>query len=406
MTQPSEDAERPSDPVGRLSEYGWIVESLPSGAVCLRTSGLRRGCMLGFSVGVLLLLGVFTAFVYFLGSGFWEDAPGDRILLAFLTLMSLLFVGTVGMAVVAIVLQILWLLLVREEWEVDTNRLEIRRRLLGLSWSRHYSNGVLMLESKYTKEAEPFRRLAVNCDGQKHYLIRETAISDHSTGISFGPSRDEIEAIADLLAQHTGWPVIWAEREAAEVVRSIAGRRELPAELRAAGFHADVDEQLRLTIRRHALGQIGCGLIPLVLGGISLIFIVCGVQDMFVDHKLTFGETLWLAPWLMVGLVFVSVGFVIIFSRERWIVDRNLFIIRSQTFGWKSEKQYVDGTFNLLRVSHNTEDGRAWSWELQLQNRAGSVLNALYSDNDDDLPRLLGTVLSQYTGWPLHEVED
>ena len=180
----------------------------------------------------------------------------------------------------------------------------------------------------------------------------------------------------------------------------------MPAELRAAGFRTDVDERLRLRIRRPALGQIGCGLIPLVLGGICLTIVVHIVQDVIADHDFALDGTLWLTPWVMVGVVFVFFGFVISFSRERWIVDRDLFIVRSRLFGWKSEKQYVDGTFNLTRVCTKHEDTTAWHWELQLQNQAGGVLTVLHGDGDDDVPRLLGAVLSECTGWQLHEVED
>lgn len=95
------------------------------------------------------------------------------------------------------VLQFLWLLLAREEWEVGPNRLEIRRRLLGFSWGSQHRDGELLLEANYRKdEARPFWQLAVNSDGRKRYLIREGAISDHGTAIGFKPSRKEVETIA------------------------------------------------------------------------------------------------------------------------------------------------------------------------------------------------------------------
>jgi hypothetical protein len=95
----------------------------------------------------------------------------------------------------------------------------------------------------------------------------------------------------------------------------------------------------------------------------------------------------------------------IIFGRERWTLDRNLLVIRSRLLGWKSEQQFVDGAFSLTRVSRTTEEGTAWSWELQLQNQAGHKLKVLRSAPDDDVPRLLGAVLSHHTGWPLGEAE-
>jgi len=406
MTQPSDDSARPSDPADRMTESGWVIESTESGGVRVRAGATLRRCILGCSFCHLPMVGLFAAVMYFVIGNLWEDAPEEGIALVFLTLISLGIVGTIGIVVSAIVLQILWLLLVREEWEVGTNRLEIRRRLLGFSWGSEHRDGALLLEANYDKgKAQPFWQLAVKSDGRKRYLIREGALSDFGTAIGFKPAPEVVETVAEFLARQTGWSVISAEREAAEAVRSTADRRELPAELRAAGFRADVDERLRLRIRRPALGQIGCGLIPLVLGGICLAVVVHVVQDVIADHELTLDRTLWLTPWVMVGVMFVFFGFVIVFSRERWILDRDLFIVRSRLFGWKSEQQFVDGTFNLSRVSRKTEDGRVWSWELQLQNQAGGVLNALYRDDDDDLPRLLGTVLSEWTGWPLHEVE-
>ena len=406
MTHSNDDSTTRNDPADRMSESGWIIEPTESGGVRMRLGAAVRGCMLGCSFGLLLPLGLFAAFMYFVGGRLWEDPPEDGIPSVFLTLISLGIVGTIGLAVVAIVLQILWLLLVREEWGVGANRLEIRRRLLGFSWGSQHRDGVLLLEANYQKdEARPFWQLAVKSDGQKRYLIREGALSDFGTAIGFKPSREVVEAVAEFLAQHTGWSVISAVREAAEAVRASADRRELLAKLRAAGFRAGLDERLRLTIRQSALGQIGCGLIPLVLGGISLAIIVHIVQYLIGHNDFTLGGALWLTPWLMVGVILVLLGFVIVFSRERWIVDRDRFIVRSRMFGWKSEQQYVDGTFNLTRVSRKTEDGRVWFWELQLQNQAGGVLKNLHSAGDDDVPRLLGTVLSQCTGWALREEE-
>lgn len=66
----------------------------------------------------------------------------------------------------------------------------------------------------------------------------------------------------------------------------------------------------------------------------------------------------------------------------------------------------MDGTFNLARVITKNDDERVWRWELQLQDQAGGVLKDLRSYPDDDVPRLLGAVLSECTGWPLREAED
>lgn len=109
---------------------------------------------------------------------------------------------------------------------------------------------------------------------------------------------------------------------------------------------------------------------------------------------------------LVAGIGFAVLGVVVMFGRERWTLDRDLFIVRSRLFGRKSEQQYVDGTNSLARVCTKHEDERSWPWDLQLENAAGGMLKKLRSDRDDDLPRLLGSLLSRCTGWPLREVED
>jgi hypothetical protein len=313
-----------------------------------------------------------------------------------------LLIGTVGLAVLAIVLGILQLLLVREAWEMEADRLEIRRRLLGFSWGRQFRDGVLLLDAKYGQEAKgPSWQLAVRSEGRKQYLMRQGGV--------FKSSREEVKAIAALLAKHTGWPVTAVEREEAEAVTSAATRRDVPAELRAAGFRAGVDERLRLTIRTPIHGQLLVGIVLAVVGAGWTMFLADHAKSLAQKPAqqplIEFGFFLVIAVGLVLGLAVVAVGVVIIFSRERWVVERNLLVIRSRLSGWKSEQQYVDGTLSLARVSRATEDGTVWSWELRLQNQAGTVLKVLRSDSDDDVPRLLGAVLSHHTGWPLREAE-
>ena len=86
-------------------------------------------------------------------------------------------------------------------------------------------------------------------------------------------------------------------------------------------------------------------------------------------------------------------------------MDRNLLLVRSRIFGWKSEHEYVDGQWMLARVRHASPNRTTWTWQLQLQNPSGRTLKVFCMARDDDLPRLLGTVLSQRTGWPLRETE-
>jgi hypothetical protein len=228
-------------------------------------------------------------------------------------------------------------------------------------------------------------------------------------GRTFHPRREEVQAVADLIAQTTGWTVTLAEHDMAEAVGSAAERHELPAELRAAGFRAGLDERLRLTIRPPARGQLLCGIILVVVGGGWTAFVADMAKPLVRDapQQTLVDLPFLLVPALMVtaGVALAALGVVIIFGRERWIVERNLLVVRSRLFGWKSEEQFVDGAFNLTRVSRTTEDGTAWSWELQLQHQAGCKPKILRSDPDDDVPRLVGAVLSHHTGWLLREAE-
>jgi hypothetical protein len=390
-----------------LSERGWIIESTPLGAVRVRMGAAARACSVGCLFGLLLPLGFFAAFMYFAVGRLWEGAPADEFLLACLTLFSLLLVGAVGLAVAAIVLQIMWLLLVREEWEADTNRLEVRRRLFRFSWGNQYRNGALLVEAQYRESKKPAWRLAVKSDSQTHYLIRETTVLSEHGG--FDSTRELVEAVEDLLAHVTGWPVSSAQGEVEEAARSAAERRELPVGLRAAGFRTGVDERLRATICPPARGQWFLGIILVVLGGGWTALLANGAKSLVQEatqHPLAnFPFLFVMALMLMVGVAAAALGLVIMSSRDCWIVERNLLIVRSRLFGWKSEQQYVDGTFSLMHVSRTTEEGKVWTWRLQVQNQAGRVLKVLRSDQDDDVPRLLGAVLAQRTGWPLCEAE-
>jgi hypothetical protein len=183
----------------------------------------------------------------------------------------------------------------------------------------------------------------------------------------------------------------------------------LPVELRAAGFRTGVDERLRPTICPPARGQWFLGIILVILGSGWTTLLADGakslVQEATQQPLVNFPFLFVMALMLVVGVAAVALGLVIMFSRDRWIAERNLFIVRSRLFGWKSEQQYVDGTLSLMHVSRTTEDGRVWTWRLQVQNQAGRVLKVLRSDKDDDVPRLLGAVLAECTGWPLCEGE-
>jgi hypothetical protein len=409
MTEHGDDLTRPADPGQRLSEYGWIAQRTESGGVRLRMRAALRAGMIGCWLGFLLLLGLFASFMYFVvgkPSGLPPDGGFFRVVEV---LFSLVLAGTIGLVAVAIVLQILWLLVVREQWEVEKNRLEVRRRVLGLPWKEsQYENGALIVEGNYRGTKEPAWHLALKSNGEKHYLIRETRISESG---GFDTTHEAVAAMADVLAQHTGWPVTSVQHEAAETARAAAARAELPADLRKRGFRAGVDERLRLTIRPPALGRLIFGIVLVVLGGGWATLLADGIfsfiqgVDVASRPVVTLPVLLLAVLMPMPGVVAAIFGVVIIIVRECWIPDHDVFVVRSRLFGWKSEQQYVDGTFHLTRVCKATDDGNVWTWELQLQNQAGQVLKALRSDQDDDVPRLLGAVLSERTGWPLHEAE-
>ena len=114
-TTPGNDSERPIDAADRLSEFGWTIEPTESGGVRMRTRAFVRGVMLRPSFCLLLPIGLFASFMVFVVGKLWAGPPEDGIDLVFLTLISLGIVGTIGLVAVGIVLQILWLLLVREE---------------------------------------------------------------------------------------------------------------------------------------------------------------------------------------------------------------------------------------------------------------------------------------------------
>ena len=60
-------------------------------------------------------------------------------------------------------------------------------------------------------DSRAFWRLAVTSGSEKNYLIQERSISERGAGIGFESRREEVKAIANLLAQHKGWPVISAQ---------------------------------------------------------------------------------------------------------------------------------------------------------------------------------------------------
>ena len=391
-----------------LADFGWDSEPTDNGGVRLRRSTRWRGTMMGCSLGILVLMSPIVLAAYFFGKGFWK-APDDGVLGILFLLIPLVFVGGIGLAVTAIVVQILRLALWREEWEASGNLLEVRQRLLGFAWSRQHRHGKLALEPEYDRDRhEPHWRLAVGCDGETHLLIREPAVSVGGAGLG-GASREEAALVAELLARHTGWKTIETPALAGPAVAG--DEDELLSKLRQQRFVVDVDERLRLTIRPPRLGQWIGGLVLLAVGS-GWLWIMAGAVNSFINDAQAQQQPLmqipfWLlmTPMLMAGVGLCALGVAGLFGRERWIVDRNLLLVRSRWFGWKSEHEYIDGQWTLARVRIASPNRTTWTWQLQLQNQSGRTLKVFCLSRDDDLPRLLGTLLSHRTGWPLRETE-
>ena len=393
-----------------LADFGWDSEPADNGGVRLRRNAQWRGTMIGCSLVILLLMSSVVLAVYFFGKGFWK-APDDGVLGVIFLLIPLVFVGGIGLAVTATVVQILRLALWREEWEASPNLLEVRQRLLGFAWSRHHSDGELALEPDYDRDRqEPHWQLAVRSGGEKHWLLREPAISVSVGGAGLGePSREEAALVAEQLSRHTGWKVLETPAVAGPAVAG--DEDELLSKLRQHRFAVDVDERLRLTIRRPKLGQWIGGLVLLCIGS-GWLWFMAGAVSSFVSDAQAQQQPLmqipfWLVmtPMLMAGVGLCALGVASLVGRERWIVDRDVLLIRSRLFGWKFEHEYVDGQWTLSRVRLASAEQTSWTWHLQLQNPSGRTLKVFCMARDDDLPRLLGTVLSQRTGWPLRETE-
>lgn len=395
----------------RLADYGWNIEPTDSGGVRMRTHRVLRIGVLCVSIVLLLILGLFAWLMYGLFSRMGEP-PDEGFSGIFPTLLLVTLLGGIGVPFVGILAHVVWLLFAREEWEVSHNSIAVRRRLLGFRWGATYQDGKLVIEPHYTGGESGFWRLAVKSGGRKNYLIQERAISERGTGIAFESTREESEALAQLLGQYTGWPIITAQEEAEEAVRSAPQPETLPVALIEHGFRIGVDERLRLEVSRPQRSQIGCGIVALLIGNIWLCVVGAGLHS-FSEHVGGVQEVvkdwpflLLITPMLIGGVLIVLLGCVVIFSRERWSIDRNLFVVRSRLFGWTRETQYVAGVINLARVSTKINERTRWTWEVRLEDRTGRLLKKnLYNARDDDIPRQLAVVLSDRTGWPLREAE-
>lgn len=401
------DLAKSEKPAKSLTDFGWIIEPTDAG-VRMRHSTLWYGAMTGCSLVILLVFSPFVIVVWFAGKGFWQGPPDDGVWQILWRLTPLLVAGGGGLIVTLIVVQILRFALLREAWEVGRNSLVVRRRLLGISRSREHRDGELVLEPHYDRDRhDPQWRLAIHGDGEKHFLLPEPMAFGY---MSAADSRTECLAVANVLATHTGWNVRASEVGVEDQMQppAASNEEELLATLQSRRFIADVDEQLRLTIRPPKLGQWIAGLVLLAMG-LGGLWVMAGAVNSFVNDAQAQQQPImqipfWLlmTPMLMVGVGLCALGVAGLFGRERWTVDRNLLLVRSRIFGWSSEHEYVNACWKLAKVRRTDGDGHSYAvWQLQLENQSGRTLKVLHTNRDDDNPRLLGTLLSQRTGWPL-----
>jgi hypothetical protein len=276
---------------------------------------------------------------------------------------------------------------------------------------REFSSGEFLLEPYYDGARKgPKWRLAFVSEGEKHDMLKGSMIR---VGVqSIHDPRAEAAMVSNLLAEHTGWNVSQSAItiEGGWKPPSESNEEELLAALRSRRFLAEVDQQLRLTISPPKLGQRIGGLFVLAvgLGWVSLVgsAVVSFLSEGQPGEKPLFDVFFWLLilPFLMLGTGLCVLGVVTFFSRERWTLDHNLLQTRSRFLGWKKQHEYMNARLKLARVTHTSSKGGSYSvWQLQLENLNGGPLKVLRTDHDDDVPRLLGTLFSLRTGWPLEE---
>lgn len=408
------DAAGPTEnPAFSLADHGWIMEQTDDGGGRLRMSDRCRRVMIAASMTAALLL--FFAVViglWFLRDTIWNAFAAGGEWQVVPMLLPMTFVGLVALSLAGFLWQALRLALWREEWEATRNSLIVRRGWLRPRHSRELTGGELLLEPHIEGTNAQTWRLAVVCDGEKRYLLRE---SKNRFGFRVKYALAETAAMADLLAEHTGWPVSRSSI-------AIDGGWKPPAEsndeelltaLRSHQFVAELDEQSRWTIHPPMIDQRIGGLALLAIGVVWMWYATGSVVSFLNNARANpqsaldvFCFWLMMIPILMLGAAVCILALIVCFRRVRWIVEHNLLLDCSSVFGWDFEHEYVNARWKLAKVLH-TESGtpkrRYFKWELQIENQSGTVLDVLHKANDDDIPRLLGTLLSQRTGWPLTE---
>jgi hypothetical protein len=325
--------------------------------------------------------------------------------------MVVIFLGVAAagyllLLIATLILVIGWAVLGREEWDVEQNRLEVQRRIFGFSSSSVFRDGELIVETSYGSRRNPYTwRLAVKSDGLKRYLISDATFSDHA---SMRTSREEVEAVARVLADQTGWPVLAARDEAWAVAQASQKRYELPDELRKRGFRADCDYQFHLTINPPIARQVGGGLVLFATGigwtwfwqEVGRSFLLEGIGEHITLVDIPF--VVLFSLMLLAGVLAVTLGIAAIFGRTQWTIGQDSFTERSRLLWFRSERQFVDAKLRLSRVCTYQGTRRSyWRSQIAIHNESGEQLRVLYREREDGVPRLLGAVLSDFTKWPL-----
>ncbi len=397
-----------ASPQATLAEFGWLIESLPSG-LRLRRSGLWYGSMAGCMTMILVLTTPFVFVAWRITQSFWRSPPDNFLLRSFFLLLPLLNAGAIGLVAVAILVKVLQFAFVREVWDSSRGLLVVRRKLLGFSSSREYRDVALVLEPHFDDQNRQLKwRLALHSDGRKQFLLRPTMLF---LSMSTRDSLAECRAIGTLLAESTGWNLTTSDIAVEGLQKPPRESREdeLLALLQSRGFRPDETAARGLKLRPPMLGRRLGGLVLLSFGLVWLAILSNGVnsflQDAEVKQHLWAHIPFWLVmtPLLLVGMTVCWGGVESLFNREHWIADGNLLVVKSG-FIRRREEEFVDAIWHIAETQRTDSRGRPqWRRALQLKSDSGQLLKVLYQARDDDIPRVLGQLLARRTGWSIVE---
>jgi hypothetical protein len=395
-----------------LSEFGWVIEPIDLG-IRIRRSGLWYAGMAGCST--MLLLVVLTIMYGFLsvGSALSRGPIGGGMGVIISRGIATIIYGVYGVVALVGILHVLRFVLLREVWKVSRNLLFIRRSVLGIGYSHEYRAGEFVLELHYSHgEQHPHWRLALHNNGQKRFLItRPLSFLSQSTADSLA----ECRGLATLLTTHTGWNLktatVSVENQASSP--AAADDEELIASLRRQGCRVSDNAGSPLLIVPPQWRRRFSGLL-LSICGVAWVWFISGVIASFVgdpevSRKPLMQIPFWLimTPMLLVGAAFFTGGLSLLIAGEQWAIDKNSLQIHHPWIRWKEAISFVNASMRLEQATNvDQERRRTVKWHLQVRSAPGTLLRVLLSREDDDLPRLLGTIISRRAGWPMRESQD